>query len=101
MIELSTLINELRDELERSITTANTRTLQFELESVELEVEVGVEKSGEGDGRVRFWVAEIGAQAAIARTSTQRVKLALKPAIHHQGVRRAAFVSGDAVAVEE
>lgn len=101
MIELSTLINDLRDELEQSIATAGARALQFELESVELEVEVGVERSGEGDGKVRFWVAEIGVQGAMSRNSTQRIKLALKPVVHAHGARRAAFVAGDAGADEE
>jgi Trypsin-co-occurring domain 2 len=101
VIELSTLINDLRDELERSVATAEGRAVQFELESVELEVEVAVEHTGEGGGKVRFWVAEIGAQAALNHGSTQRVKLALKPSMEVDGVRTTPLVSGDAGANEE
>jgi Trypsin-co-occurring domain 2 len=101
VIELSTLINDLRDELERSVVSAEGRVLQFELESVDLEVEVMVELAGEGSGKVRFWVAEIGTQASVNHGSTQRVRLALKPSVQVDGVRSSAYVSGDAGAGEE
>jgi hypothetical protein len=101
MIELNDVINQLRDELERSITTARGRVLRFELETVELEVEVGIERSGEGNGKVRFWVAEVGAQVAMSRSSTQRVKLALKPVVYAHGTRSTAYVAGEAGTSEE
>jgi hypothetical protein len=101
VIELSVLIEQLRDELERAVVGAAGKALRFALDSVDIEVEVVAEQSAEGNGKVRFWVAELGGQAGVTHASTQRVRLALKPTLEIDGVRTTAYVSGEAAADEE
>lgn len=79
MIELASVIRDLREELERAIAAAEGEALRFELGPIELEVSVALERAGHAGAKVRFWVVESGADAAVGATSTQRIKLALQP----------------------
>jgi hypothetical protein len=81
LIELATVVKELRDELERAVAAAEGAALRFELGAIELELSVAVERSGHAEAKVRFWVVETGAQATTDTTSTQRIKLALQPTL--------------------
>ena len=94
MIELASVIRDLRDELEEAIAAGADKALRFELGPVELEVSVAVERGGSGEAKVRFWVVELGADAKTDTTSTQRVKLTLTPRLTATGV--APYVSGEA-----
>jgi Trypsin-co-occurring domain 2 len=85
MIELASVIRDLREELERAVAAAEGAALRFELETVELEVTVAVERSGEAGARARFWVLEANAGGAAAATSTQRLTLALRPTLRGAG----------------
>ena len=79
MIELSTMISELRRELNQAIDAGADERLRFELGPVEVEVTVGLDNKGAGGAKVRFWVVEIGGDAELARSSLQRIKLTLQP----------------------
>ena len=80
MIELSEVIIELRRELEKARATADPdEKLRFELGPVELEATVAVEKKGGAHAKVHFWVVELGGDAQVGQTSTQRVKMTLQP----------------------
>ncbi|MEU1485617.1 trypco2 family protein [Streptomyces sp. NPDC005752] len=81
MIELASVIRDLRDELEQAIGVAEGAALRFELGTIELEVSVALERSGGAGAKVRFWVVESGAEAKTAHTGTQRITLALKPTL--------------------
>ncbi|MBM7439774.1 trypco2 family protein [Streptomyces sp. HB132] len=81
MIELASVIRDLRDELEQAIGVAEGAALRFELGTIELEVSVALERSGNAGAKVRFWVVESGTEATMARTGTQRITLALKPTL--------------------
>lgn len=94
MIELSSVIRDLRDELERAIVAGAGETLRFELGPVELEVAVAVERSDGGGGKVRFWVIEAGGERTKDTTATQRIKLVLTPQIGDGG--QSAYVGGPA-----
>lgn len=98
MIELASVIKDLREELERAIGVAEGAALRFELGTIELEVSVAVERSGHAGAKVRFWVMESDAEAAVAATGTQRIKLALRPVL--AGSDNPPFVSGFAEAHE-
>ncbi|MEV3929333.1 MULTISPECIES: trypco2 family protein [unclassified Streptomyces] len=98
MIELAHVINDLREELERATGAAEGATLKFELGTIELEVSVALERSGNTGAKVRFWVVESGAEAAVAHTGTQRITLSLKPTI--AGSVNPPYVSGNAEAHE-
>ncbi|GAA3185503.1 MULTISPECIES: trypco2 family protein [Streptomyces] len=81
MIELSSVIKDLRDELERAVVAAEGEALRFELGTIELEVSVALERTGHAGAKVKFWVVESGADATVAATSTQRLTLALRPTL--------------------
>jgi hypothetical protein len=81
MIELADVISELRAELDRARLAAEGSALRFGLGPVELEVTVALDREGKTGGKVRFWVAEVGAEGKIFSTSTQRIKLILNPSL--------------------
>ncbi|MFE9446483.1 trypco2 family protein [Streptomyces sp. NPDC006602] len=92
MVELSELIRELRAELGAAVAAAPAEGLRFELGPVEIEVSVAVDKRGGSGGKVKFWVLELGSDAAIARNSVQRVKVTLVPQIANSDAQP--YVSG-------
>jgi hypothetical protein len=79
MIELGEVIGELRRELQSAMSAGAGEPLRFELGPVELEATVAVEKGGSGSAKVRFWVVELGGDASVSQSSTQRIKLVLQP----------------------
>ncbi|MGY5010452.1 trypco2 family protein [Streptomyces sp. 900105755] len=97
LIELATVIRDLRDELERAVVAAEGQALRFELGTIELEMSVALERSGHAEAKVRFWVVETGAQATVDATSTQRIRLALQPTLTGSDKT---FIGGDAEAHE-
>ncbi len=97
MIELGEVINELRRELQDAINKGEGQPLRFELGPIELEAIVAVEKGGGGGAKVRFWVIELGGDAKLTQSSTQRIKLALQPRLASGGTP---WVAGDEAADE-
>lgn len=98
MIELASVIRDLREELERAIVASEGEALRFELGSIELELSVALDRSGQVGAKVRFWVVESGTDAALSATSTQRISLSLQPTL--TGADNPPFVSGRADANE-
>jgi hypothetical protein len=89
---------DLRDELEGAIRAAEGEALRFELGPIELEVSVGLERTGQAGAKVRFWVMESGVDGTVGTASTQRIKLALQPTL--TGSATPPFVCGSADAHE-
>jgi hypothetical protein len=106
LIELAEVIRQLRLELDRARGAAEGEDLRFELGPIDLEVTVGLEAVGGAEGKVRFWVVELGGDARATSTSTQRIKLTLHPTVStgsapRGGDRRlSAYVSGGEAADE-
>ncbi|MFF4751468.1 trypco2 family protein [Streptomyces sp. NPDC002514] len=94
VIELASVIRDLREELQQAVVAAQGETLRFELGTIELELSVTLERTGHAEARVRFWVVESGADATVNSTSTQLVKLTLQPTL--QGSPDRPFVVGRA-----
>jgi Trypsin-co-occurring domain 2 len=94
VIELASVIRDLREELERAVVAAEGEALRFELGTIELELSVALERTGHAGAKVRFWVVESGADATVNATSTQLVKLALQPTL--EGSLNPPFVAGRA-----
>jgi hypothetical protein len=86
VIELASVIRDLRDELEAAIVAGDGRKLRFELGPIELEASIMIEAAGQGEAKARFWVVELGSQGSFDRTSTQRIKLTLSPRLGHDDV---------------
>ena len=78
-IALHELIRNLRDELERSVKAAEGARLKFELDRIDLEVQVCVEKEGEASGGVKFWVYEVGVKGKLVGKTVHTIRLGLKP----------------------
>lgn len=98
MIELASVIRDLRAELGRAITVGEHEALRFELGPIELEMSVGIEAGAQAGAKARFWVVELGSQGNVDRTSTQRIKLTLTPQLGPTGT--SPLVSGEAVPAE-
>jgi len=80
-IELRAVVDQLREELTALTLTASGEELQFAVESIELELKVGVTKTGGVDAKAKFWVLEVGAKGEYKTDETQTIKLKLKPRI--------------------
>jgi hypothetical protein len=80
-IALTDAVSELRSELERAITEAQGARLKFEAIDVTMQFHVGVTRSREGSGGLKFWVLELGGGLARTDTETQTVTLNLKPVL--------------------
>jgi hypothetical protein len=95
MVELADLINDLREELNRAVTSANPDGLRFALGPVELEVTVAVTKEARPGAKVKFLVVEAGVDTSMSRTATQKIVLTLQPRL--AGSDAPAYVSGGSV----
>lgn len=84
-IPLVETIAALRAELIDATAMAEGETIQFPVGSVELEFHVGVTREAHGDGKVRFWVLELGAGASYQAESVQKVVLKLDPPVGPDG----------------
>jgi hypothetical protein len=83
VIELASVIRDLRIELEQAVAAVgDDAALRFELGPVELEVSVAIERSATAEARVRFWVVDASGSGKVGSTGTQRVKLALTPKLN-------------------
>jgi len=95
---LSEVIQNLRTELSASIEAAAKESLQFEVGSVELELNVVVTKAEKGGGGASFkvlgWGLDASAELARSDQNTQRVKLVLTPKVTGPGKSGLAKVSG-------
>ena len=78
-IELGKVINQLRTEILELTRTAGGEDLRFALESIEVELHVGVTKEDIGGVKAKFWVLEAGGEAKYSTDQTQTIKLTLKP----------------------
>ncbi|MEV6975616.1 trypco2 family protein [Kitasatospora sp. NPDC093806] len=76
-IELADLLASLRAEINRARIDSRDQDVRFRIDSIDLELQVAVEKSAEADGGVRFWVVSLGAKGAAKAAHTHTVRLAL------------------------
>ncbi len=94
VIELASVIRDLREELEQAVAAAEGASLRFELGTIELEVSVALERTAHAGAKVRFWVVESGGDATVNSASTQRITLALQPTLTGSG--NPPYISGPA-----
>lgn len=86
-ILLSEVVKELRRELQETMAEGDGKSLRFEVEDLELEMQVVVTKEastkGTAGGGIKFWVVDAKASGELAGKYTtsqvQRLKLSLKP----------------------
>lgn len=95
-LKLAEFVADLRSELVEAMQAAEGESLQFELGPVEVELTIAVDKEAKPGAKVKFWVVEAGAEARIASTNTQKLKLRLDPKDRSRG-GRPPIISGESV----
>lgn len=76
-IELAELLASLRSEISRARLDAVSKDVRFRINSIDLELQVAVEKSAEAKAGVRFWVVSLGGGAGAKSAQTHTIKLSL------------------------
>jgi hypothetical protein len=78
-IPLADLIDAVRGELEAAALNAVHQKLQFEVQDVQLEVEIATTGTKGAEGGIKVWVVNIGAKVDRSDANTQKVTLKLGP----------------------
>lgn len=78
-IELRAVIEQLREELLALTETVSGEDLRFAVESVDVELHVGVTNESKLGAKAKFWVLEVGAEGKYGTERTQTIRLSLKP----------------------
>ncbi|GCB53475.1 hypothetical protein SNL152K_10832 [Streptomyces sp. NL15-2K] len=79
-VPLAEAITDLRRELQQAMAAGEGEPLKFELDSVVLELEVGVATKGNADAKVGLWsVLTLGSSAEHTRGSLHKLTLTLSP----------------------
>lgn len=76
-IELADLLTALRSEIGRARLEAAGKDIRFRIDSIDLELQVAVEKTADVKGGVRFWVVSLGGGGSAKSAQTHVVKLSL------------------------
>ena len=76
-IELADLLASLRSEIDRARLEAAGKDVRFRINSIDLELQVSVEKTKEGKGGVKFWVLTANGGGSAKSAQTHVVKLSL------------------------
>jgi hypothetical protein len=84
-IDLAAAISAVREEMSRAVAEGAGFDFQFPIDGVELEFKVGVTKTGQAGGTVRFWVLEADASGTRATESSHRVTVALGAPLDRNG----------------
>jgi hypothetical protein len=77
-IPLAEMVAALRQELERAMQEGRDKAVQFALDDIELELNVGISRQAGGQGGVQFWVFTLGASASRTASTTHTIRVALK-----------------------
>ena len=80
-IELSEMLGQLREELLKARGQSERSDLKFQVEDIEIELQIVTTKSGKGGGGVKFWVYNAEAEVNASHAKTQKLKLKLKPVV--------------------
>ena len=77
--ELSATIAAVRDELEKASLSGSGRFLHFDVEKVEMEFVVDVERRVDGEAGIRIGVVSIGAKGGLTNSESNRIRLTMRP----------------------
>jgi hypothetical protein len=76
-IGLADTIEALREELAEAAKKAVDADIRFPVDSIEVEFQVGVTRTGQGSGKVSFWVIELGGGGSYSTQALQTVTVTL------------------------
>ncbi len=94
-IALATAVEALRLELQQAMDQGVGKTLRFDVEALELELQVAATQEGSGNVGIRWWLVEAETDLHRARTTTQTVRLTLRPTVEGPGGPTKARLSGE------
>ena len=80
-IELSEMLGQLREELLKARGQSEDSELKFQVEDIEIELQIVTTKTGGVKSGVKFWVVNAEANANASQAKTQKLKLKLKPKV--------------------
>jgi hypothetical protein len=84
-IGLVEAIEAVRAELTRAVAESADQEIQFPVDKVDLEFHVGVTRSADASGGIRFWVIELGARVSRESESVHTVKVSLGAPVDPEG----------------
>jgi hypothetical protein len=93
-IPLGEMIETLRQELQIAQAQGTGQPIAFEIDNVELELQILVSRKKSGDGKIAFWVLSVGGGVENRGETTHKIKLSLSPVASRGGGR--VKVSGEA-----
>ncbi|MFF8730811.1 trypco2 family protein [Streptomyces sp. NPDC015171] len=96
-IELSDLLASLRSEIETARAEADGKDVRFRIDSIDLELQVAVEKTKQGKGGVKFWVLSGDVSAGSKKTRTHVIKMRLDAQADDENGRPGPVLTGDDV----
>jgi hypothetical protein len=76
-IPLASAIEALRGELVEAVRSSENEEIRFALGTVELELQVAVDKKFDGQAGIKFWLVSLGAGGSRSSSDTQTIKLSL------------------------
>ena len=94
-IPLADLLIELRRELEQARREGERQGLHFRVETIDVDLQVTVSKSGEVGAGFKFWVVAGDAKGKIAAESLQRLHLKLDPHVTDASGNQVSLDIGD------
>jgi hypothetical protein len=78
-IGLAEMIENLRSELEASLEMGKDRSVAFEIDKVELELNVTISRRRKGEAGVAFWVVKAGGNLEAESERAHKFNLTLLP----------------------
>ncbi len=78
-IELAEYIKHLRRQITKASREGEGKSVRFDVETLELELQIVVERSKEGKAGIKSWILSVGGAAARKDEVTQTIKLSLRP----------------------
>ncbi|GAB3660479.1 hypothetical protein GCM10027589_22200 [Actinocorallia lasiicapitis] len=78
-------IEQVREELRQAMVAGAGADIQFPIDQVTLEFQVGIKKIGEGSGKVKVWVLEAGVSGKIEHDAVQKVTVVLQAPVDSSG----------------
>jgi hypothetical protein len=78
-VPLGEMIETLRKELQVAQARGVGQAVAFEINTVELELQIVVSRRKTGDGKIAFWVLSVGGGLEHAGETTHKFKLSLSP----------------------
>jgi hypothetical protein len=73
------MIKTLRSELQASMIAGKDEDLKFKVKTVELELQLAIDREVGGSGGVKFWVLSADGKASVKNTDTHRITITLQP----------------------